>query len=182
MTHRTPEELDTGLAHVCDAPADDGELLLIVRRPGEGERETLDEGVLHIESGLEGDNWAARGSSRSEDGRANILAQVTVMSSRAVEVVAGPVDRWPLAGDQLYIDLDLSEDNLPAGTRLAVGEAVIEVTAKPHTGCGKFIQRYGPAAQRWVNSPTGRKLRLRGVNTRVVKPGAIRVGDRVKKL
>ena len=182
MINRTPDELDTGLGHVRDAPADDGELRLIVRRPGVDERESLDEGVLDIESGLEGDTWAARGNPRSEDGRAEPLAQVTVMNSRAVEVVAGPVERWPLAGDQLYVDLDLSEDNLPAGTRLAIGEAVIEVTAIPHTGCGKFIDRYGRAAQRWVNSQTGRKLRLRGANTRVVKRGTIRVGDRVKKL
>ena len=182
MTNRTPEELEAGLARVLDAPADDGELRLIVRRPGEDVRETLDEGVLHNESGLEGDNWAARGNPRSEDGRADVLAQVTVMNARAIEVVAGPVDRWPLAGDQLYVDFDISEDNLPAGTRLAVGEAVIEVSAIPHTGCTKFIQRYGLAAQRWVNSPTGSQLRLRGVNTRVVKPGTIRVGDRVTKV
>ncbi len=97
-------------------------------------------------------------------------------------MLAGPVHRWPLAGDQLYVDFDLSEDNLPAGTRLAVGEALIEVTAIPHTGCAKFIDRYGLAAQRWVNSQTGRRLRLRGINTRVVKPGTIRVGDRVKKV
>ncbi|MCY4505345.1 MAG: MOSC domain-containing protein [Acidobacteria bacterium] len=182
MTNRTSEELDAGLAHIVDAPADDGELRLIVRRPGVDERETLDEGVLDIESGLEGDTWAARGNPYSDDGRAEPLAQVTVMNSRAVEVIAGPVDRWPLAGDQLYVDLDLSEDNLPAGTRLAIGEALIEVTAKPHTGCAKFIDRYGRAAQRWVNSPTGRDLRLRGVNTRVVQRGTIRVGDRVKKV
>ena len=182
MIKRTPEEFDAGLAHVLDAPADDGELRLIVRRPCEDERETLDEGVLDIESGLQGDNWAVRGNPRSEDGRANILAQLTVMNSRVLEVLAGPVDLWPLAGDQLCVDLDLSEDNLPAGTRLAVGEALIEVTAKPHTGCAKFIARYGLAAQRWVNSRAGRELRLRGINTRVVKPGTIRVGDRVKKV
>lgn len=181
MTHRTPEELDAGLARILDAPSDDGELRLIVRRPVEDERETLDEGVLDPESGLVGDCWAARGDPRSEDGKANVLAQLTVMSSRVLEVMAGPVDRWPLAGDQLYVDLDLSDANLPAGSRLAVGEAVLEVTAKPHTGCSKFTTRFGLAAMRWVNSETGMKFRLRGVNTRIVKPGAIRVGDRVTK-
>ena len=182
MMNRTPEELDAGLAHVVDAPVDDGEFRLIVRRPVEDERETLDEGVLDIESGLEGDNWAARGDPRSEDGAANVLAQLTVMNSRVLEVMAGPIHRWPLAGDQIYVDFDLSEDNLPAGTRLSVGEALIEVTAKPHTGCAKFTRRHGLAAHRWVNSEIGRRLRLRGLNTRVVKPGTIRVGDRVRKV
>lgn len=182
MTHRTPEELDAGLAHIREAPLDGGELVLIVRRPREDEREVLDEGVIDVETGLEGDDWGPRGDPRSDDGKANVLAQLTLMNSRVLELIAGPVERWPLAGDQLYVDLDLSEDNLPAGSRLAVGEAVVEVTAKPHTGCSKFVLRFGPAAQRWVNSETGRRLRLRGVNTRVVKPGAIRVGDSVKKL
>ena len=181
MRNRTPEELETGLAHVRDAPSDEGELRLIVRRPAENERQSIDEGSLDTESGLVGDCWAARVYPGAEDGRANVLAQVTLMNSRVLEVVAGPVHRWPLAGDQLYVDLDLSKDNLPAGTVLAVGEALIEVTAKPHTGCAKFTQRFGLAAMRWVNSEVGMKLRLRGVNTRVVQPGAIRVGDRVTK-
>ena len=180
-THRTPEELDAGLAHVRDAPSDDGELRLIVRRPREGEREVLDEGVLDLESGLVGDDWGPRGDRRSADRSASLLEQLTIMNSRVLEVIAGPVDRWPLAGDQLYADFDLSEDNLPAGTRLAVGEALVEVTAKPHTGCGKFVRRFGLAAQRWVNSETGTRLRLRGVNTRIVEPGTIRVGDRITK-
>lgn len=182
MTNRTPEELETGLAHIREAPSDDGELLLIVRRPSEDERETLDEGALDIEVGLVGDCWAARGDPGSEDGSANVLAQLTIMNARVLELIAGPVERWPLAGDQLYVDLDLGADNLPAGTRLAVGDSRVEVTAKPHTGCTKFIERFGLAAQRWANSETGTSLRLRGVNTRVVKPGTIRVGDRVRKL
>ena len=181
MAHRTPEELDAGLAHVRGAPSDGGELRLIVRRPDVDEREPVDEGVLDPESGLVGDTWAPRGNPRFEDGRADVLAQVTIMNSRVLDVIAGPVDRWAQAGDQLYADLDLSHDNLPAGTRLAVGEALLEVTERPHTGCGKFTRRFGLDAMRWVNSETGMKLRLRGVNTRVVKSGAIRVGDRVTK-
>ena len=181
MKNRTPEELEAGLAHILDAPADDGELELIVRRPEVDQRESIDPGVLDVESGLVGDTWAVRGGSGADRDGADVLAQLTLMNSRAIKIIAGPVHRWPLAGDQLYADLDVSHDNLPAGTKLAVGEAEIEVTAKPHTGCGKFIQRYGVAAQRWVNSPTGRRLRLRGVNARVVKPGTIRVGDRIKK-
>ena len=182
MTHRTPEELEASLAHVRDAPSDGGELQLIVRRPREDEREILDEGDLDLEVGLVGDDWLARGDPSQEDGRAHPLAQVTIMNSRVLEVMAGPVDRWPLAGDQLYVDLDLSEENLPAGTRLSMGEALLEVSAKPHTGCSKFTQRFGLAAMRWVNSETGMRLRLRGINTRVLKPGTIRVGDRVSKV
>ena len=181
MTHRTAEELEAGLAHVREAPSDEGELLLIVRRPREDEREVVDEGVLDTESGLVGDDWGPRGDSRSADGAANVLAQLTIMNSRVLEVMAGPVDHWPQAGDQLYADFDLSEDNLPAGTRLSVGEAVVEITAKPHTGCAKFTRRFGLAAHRWVNSEAGMSLRLRGVNTRIVKPGPIRVGDRLTK-
>jgi MOSC domain-containing protein YiiM len=91
-------------------------------------------------------------------------------------------DHWQLAGDQLFIDLDLSEENLPPGTQLAMGTAVIEVTAEPHTGCGKFIARFGVDAVKFVNSPIGQRLRLRGVNARVVRSGRIRVGDSIRKL
>ncbi len=80
------------------------------------------------------------------------------------------------------VDLDLSVDNLPPGTLLALGSAQIEVTAQPHTGCDKFAARFGREAAKWVNSSTGRPLRLRGLNARVVQPGAIRVGDSVRKL
>ena len=169
------------MAHVLEAPSDEGELRLIVRRPGVDERETLEEGALDVDSGLVGDNWGSRGDPFSEDGEPNVAAQLTLMNARAVELIAGPVDRWPLAGDQLYVDFDLSKANLPAGSRVAIGEAVVEISAKPHTGCGKFVRRYGLAAQRWVNSEVGLMNRLRGVNTRVVKAGAIRVGDRITK-
>lgn len=181
MSERTPEELEAGLAHVLEAPSDEGELRLIVRRPGVDERETIDEGALDTDSGLVGDNWGSRGDPFSEDGEPNVAAQLTLMNARAVELIAGPVDRWPLAGDQLYVDFDLSKTNLPAGTLVAIGDAVVEISAKPHTGCGKFVRRYGLAAQRWVNSEVGLMNRLRGVNTRVVKAGDIRVGDRITK-
>ena len=182
MAKRTPEELEAGLAHVLDAPCDEGELRLIVRRPGVEERETLEEGVLDPGSGLVGDNWATRAYSGAEGGEPNVAAQLTLMNARVVELIAGSVDRWPLAGDQLYVDFDISKTNLPAGARVAIGEAVVEISAKPHTGCGKFVRRYGLDAQRWVNSEIGLMNRLRGVNTRVVKPGAIRVGDRITKV
>lgn len=182
MAERSSEELEAGLAHVLDAPSDEGELRLIVRRPGVEERETIEEGALDPDSGLVGDNWATRAYSRSEGGEPNVFAQLTLMNARVAQLIAGTVDRWPLAGDQLYVDFDISKTNLPAGTRVAIGEAVVEISAKPHTGCGKFIRRYGLAAQRWVNSEIGTMNRLRGVNTRVVQPGAIRVGDRITKV
>ena len=171
---------ETGLEAVRGAPRDQGTVELIVRRPAVDEREAVDEARLDIEEGLVGDGWRARGRS---GGRrpANPDAQVTVMSSRAIALAAGDRNRWPLAGDQLYIDFDLSGENLPPGTRLAVGSAVIAVTAEPHTGCRKFADRFGLETLEVFNSPEGRALNLRGINTRVVEPGTVRVGDTVRK-
>jgi hypothetical protein len=169
------EELQAGLEEVRRSPADEGTLELIVRRPAVDERDVVEEGMLDLDEGLVGDNWPARGKVDPD-------AQVTVMNARLVALVAGGRERWPLAGDQLYVDLDLSAANLPPGTRLAVGSAVLEVTAAPHTGCAKFSQRFGSDALRFINSQEGRALRLRGVNTRVVEPGAVGQGDLVRKL
>jgi len=153
-------QLDGGLDDIAAAPRHVGALRLIVRRPSIEEREVLAEGHLDTASGLVGDNWLVRGSSRTPDGRAHPDAQVTVMSWRVARLLAGSDERVRLAGDQLYVDLDLSVANLPAGTRLAIGDAVLEVTAKPHTGCAKFVKRFGADAMRWVNSPLGLQLRL----------------------
>jgi hypothetical protein len=180
--HVSWEELEAGLGHIRLAPPERGVLELIVRRPRGGERELLPVGQLDLRKGLVGDNWSTRGSPLTADGLANPDAQVTVMSARAVALVAVERERWPLAGDQLFIDLDLSQDNLPAGTQLALGSAVIEVTGQPHTGCKKFLSRFGPHAMKFVSSPVGRRLQLRGINTRVVQPGVIRVGDAVRKI
>jgi MOSC domain-containing protein YiiM len=154
---------------------------MIVRRPAVDEREVLDEARLDVTLGLTGDTWRERGSSSTPDGTANPAAQVTVMSARAAALIAGDRERWPLAGDQLFVDLDLGGENLPPGTRLSLGDAVLEVSAKPHTGCKKFAERFGQDAARFVNSPVGRELSLRGINTRVVVPGTVRVGDTVRK-
>jgi MOSC domain-containing protein YiiM len=99
-----------------------------------------------------------------------------------IELLAGERDRWPLAGDQLYVDFDLSYENLPPGTRLQVGAAVLEVSDLPHTGCAKFTARFGSAATRLVNAKPNRELRLRGMNTRIFTPGAVRPGDPIRKL
>lgn len=175
-------ELEAGLDLIRRAPRDEGVLELIVRRPETGVREVLAHGELDLAAGLVGDNWSTRGSSRTADGRAHPDMQLNVMSSRAIALVALEKERWPLAGDQLFVDLDLSEANVPAGTRLAMGSAVIEVTREPHTGCAKFVSRFGVEAMKFVNSPIGRALNLRGVNARVVTPGTIRAGDPVSVL
>ncbi len=181
--HLNTEELEAGLDEIRRAPAAEGVVELIVRRPAEGEREVLAEGVLDLTEGLVGDNWRVRGSRRTEDGLGHPDMQLNVMSARVVDLVAaGDRERWALAGDQLYVDLDLSEANLPPGTRLALGTAVIEVTAEPHTGCAKFVARFGADAHRFVNTKQHRHLRLRGLNAKVVEPGTVSTGDAIRKL
>lgn len=180
--HLSAEQLEAGLGHIRSSPRDSGVLELIVRRPDVDAREVVEEGMLDCGAGLVGDGWLARGSGSTPDGRANPDDQITLMNARLAGLVAVTRERWALAGDQLYVDLDLSIENLPPGTRLAVGGAVIEVTAAPHTGCSKFRARFGDAALRLVNSPVGMALRLRGLNARVVTPGIIRRGDAVTKI
>ena len=175
--HLTTEQLEAGLEHIRQSPADGGSLLMIVRRPGTDEREVVEEAALDVDVGLVGDNWKARGSPRTPDGKANPEAQITMMNSRLLALLAQSEERWPLAGDQLVIDMDLSVDNLPPGTRLSIGSAMVEISAKPHTGCEKFEDRFGRDALRFISTPLGRSLRLRGVNTKVVRSGTIRVGD-----
>lgn len=173
---------DAWLAEVLASPADHGRVELVVCRPDVGERRVLDEGELEVEVGLVGDNWLARGSRNAADGRAEIDAQLNLMNWRCARLVAGSDDRVPLAGDQLFVDLDLSPDNLPPGTRLQVGTAVIEVTAKPHTGCAKFTRRFGLDAHRWINGIAGKAHRLRGICAKVVVAGVVRPGDTIVKV
>jgi len=182
VRHLTTEELEAGLDEIRLSPRDRGALELIVRRPAVDEREVLEEGELSEAEGLVGDTWSVRGSSRTADGSAHPEMQLNVMNSRVIALLAGERGRWALAGDQLYLDMDLSAENLPAGARLAIGEAVIEVTAQPHTGCKKFAARFGVEALKFVNSPEGRRLRLRGINARVVRPGTVRVGQTAKRV
>lgn len=175
------ETLEAGLDAVRAAPADDGRVELIVRRPEVDAREVVEEATLDLEDGLVGDNWHVKPSLKT--GAPNPDAQLTVMNARVTALVAGEErERWALAGDQLYVDLDLSYRNLPPGTRLHVGEAVIEVTAEPHRGCGKFSSRFGVEALKFVNSAVGRELNMRGINTRIVTGGVVRTGDPVVKV
>jgi hypothetical protein len=182
MNHLAMDELQAGLERIRQSPRDAGVLKLIVRRPKTGTREILQEGQLDLIDGLVGDNWRTRGSFLTADGAAHPDMQLNVMNSRVIDLVAQQPDRWSLAGDQLFVDLDLSDNNLPAGTQLALGSAIIEVTKQPHTGCAKFVERFGVDAVKFVNSDEGKQLHLRGINARVVLPGAIRVGDTIKKV
>lgn len=179
MRHFTISELEAGIDRVLDAPADSGSLSLIVRRPSEGVREVLAVGQLDLAEGLLGDRWKLR--TETAEGGPDPYNQINVMSARAISLIAGEPERWQLAGDQLYLDFDISADNVPSGSRIAIGETVIEVSEIPHTGCQKFSQRFGGDALRFVNSEAGRKLRLRGFNARVIVPGTIRTGDTVHK-
>jgi hypothetical protein len=178
----TMTELEEGMEYIRQSPRDEGVLKMIVRRPNVDERELVEECELDLEQGLVGDSWKVRGSSHTPDGSANVNTQLTIMNARVIALLAPDKVRWPLAGDQLYIDMDLSEDNLPPGTRLALGSAVIEVSAEPHSGCKKFSSRFGIDAIKFVNSPEGKQLHLRGINTKVIRAGAIRVGNALKKI
>lgn len=182
MKHLTTSELEAGLADVHQSPKDRGVLEMIVRRPQVGEREILDEGHLDLAEGLVGDSWKLRTSRRTADGTPHPDMQLNLINSRLVSLVAQDRSRWHLAGDQLYVDLDLSEANLPPGTRLSIGSAVIEVTAEPHTGCSKFVERFGVDAMKFVNAPERKDLHLRGINARVVRSGVVRTGEAVNKL
>jgi hypothetical protein len=181
MEHPTAAMLEAGLDGILGSPSDHGRVQLIVRRPAENAREALTEARLDRDRGLVGDTWRVRPSNLTRDRSPHPDLQLTLMSSRVAALVAGGDERRQLAGDQLYVDLDLSEANLPPGSRLTLGSAVIEISDKPHRGCAKFAQRFGQEALRFVNSPVGRQLRLRGVNARIVVTGTVRVGDPIDK-
>jgi MOSC domain-containing protein YiiM len=182
VPHLSMTELEAGLGIIRQSPSDQGILKMIVRRPKVDEREVVNEAELDLENGLVGDTWKTRGSKATPDGSANINAQITLMNMRAIALLAQDGARWALAGDQLFVDFDLSEANIPAGTRIEIGSAILEVSATPHTGCAKFSERFGKDALKFVNSPDGKQLHLRGINARVVQAGEIRVGDVVRKV
>jgi MOSC domain-containing protein YiiM len=182
LNHLTIEQLEASLDHIRQSPSNNGVVELIVRRPRVDTREVLEEAQLDIKDGLVGDSWMYRGSSKTSDGGPHPEMQITVMNSRVVAVVAQAKERWPLAGDQLFIDLDLSKSNLPAGSQISIGCAIIEVTAPPHLGCQKFVSRFGTDAMKFVNSAVGRDLCMRGVHAKVVQGGLLRAGDIARKI
>ena len=180
--HLTTQQLEEGLDLIKKSPNDNTLVDMIVCRPSEGDRKILQEGFLDKGKGLEGDNWIDRGSSKTPDGCSHPDMQLNIMNSRSVALIAQHKNRWQLAGDQLFIDINLSDKNIPAGTRLSIGDAIIEVTAIPHNGCKKFTERFGMDAVKFVNSPIGKELHLRGVNAKIIKSGKINAGDTVKKI
>lgn len=180
--HLTTGELEAGLDIISQSPDNDGVVEMIVRRPASNEREVLVIGELDVNEGLIGDNWKFRGASSSPPKLPNPAMQLTVMNSRAIALVAREKGRWSLAGDQIFVDLNLSIENLPPGTQIEIGSAVIEISEPPHTGCKKFVARFGLDAMQFVNSPTGSALRLRGLNARIIRSGTIRVGDKARKI
>lgn len=178
-TQLSTAEIQSGIGSVLDSPKDQGILELIVRRPKVNKREVIETGELCVENGLVGDNWLNRGSARTDNGKGHPEMQLNLMNYRFAELIAGGRDRVPLAGDQLFVDLDLSPANLPHGSRLSIGSAVIEVTAIPHLGCKKFVERFGLDAMKFANSEFGRKNNLRGINAKVVRRGTVTTGDRI---
>ena len=175
--HLSPADLEVGMGAVRTSPRDTGVVELIVIRPGIDERIVLPEVEVDAEGGLAGDSWRERGSRNTEDGSADPGEQVTVMNSRFARLISATEDRVPLAGDQLYMDLDLSWGNLPTGTLLEFPAVTLQVTDVPHTGCAKFRARFGMDALRLTNTTEGKDLRLRGINTTVVRAGMLRSGE-----
>jgi MOSC domain-containing protein YiiM len=176
VRHLEMPALEAALDVIRSSPKDAGHVELIVRRPAVDQREVLSEALLDRDDGLVGDSWRARGNGSPHPDR-----QLTLMNARVVSLLAGSNDRWELAGDQLFVDLDLGVENLPPGTTLEIGTAVIEVTAEPHRGCKKFAARYGKDAFKFVNSDVGRELNLRGINAKVVVSGVVRPSDLIRK-
>ncbi|MBL7811273.1 MAG: MOSC domain-containing protein [Bacteroidetes bacterium] len=175
--HKSLHELESVLWEISKSPSDSGVVHMLVRRPAENDRELLSVALLTANAGLEGDNWKHKPSSSSADGGPHPLKQITNMNSRAIQAIAGNQEFWPLAGDQIYADINLSYLNMPPGTLLQAGTAVLEVTEPPHRGCKKFAERFGQDAMRFVNSEQGRALNLRGINCRVVQDGVVKTGD-----
>ncbi len=180
-THLSLEELRAGLSDIRQAPQDGGQVQLIVARPSEDERLILDVGEVNAEQGLHGDTWRQR-VSRRKKGSVSPDTQITLINARLAQLVAQSAERWALAGDQFFVDMDLSIENLPVGQRLELGTAVLEITDKLHSGCAKFSRRFGSDALKFVNQAEGRALRLRGVYARVVQPGQIKTGDTIRKI
>lgn len=182
MTHFTLDELNACLPDIRQSPLNEGELKLIVRRPAVDAREELDVAELSTEIGLVGDNWQVKPSSSMPNGEPHPLKQITIMNARSIQTIAGTKERWKLAGDQFFVDMNLGYDNLPPGTHLQLGTAILKVSEPPHRGCKKFAERFGVDAMRFVNSDAGRELNLRGINCSVIQPGRAKTGDKLVRI
>ncbi|MCA9949043.1 MAG: hypothetical protein KDE48_05320 [Anaerolineales bacterium] len=182
MSHLTITEFEAGLPIIRQSPQNNGRLEMLVIRPTEDKRESIRSGTLDVQHGLVGDNWLARGSKYTETGAAHPDMQITLMNARTIRLLSSDETRWPLAGDQLFVDMDLSSENLPVGQQLQVGTAVLEITPMPHNGCKKFAARFGVDAVKFVNSPEGKRLHLRGIYAKVIQSGDIQVGDQLVKI
>lgn len=180
--HMTLAELQAGLAHITASPIDGGVLRGIVIRPRKGERQELDHCDVSLAGGAHGDHWAVKCWKKTSEGRPHPDVQICIMNARAIDLIAGVRENWALAGDNMFVDMNLTPENLPAGQRLAIGTAVIEITDTPHDGCALFTSRYGRDATKFVNSPEGKQLRLRGIYARVVTDGRVSVGNVATKL
>jgi hypothetical protein len=180
--HATSIELEQGLADVLASPTDAGRLTAIFVRPAPNERRTLDSATLTSEGGINGDRWVKDSYYRLKDGTSDPRCQVSMMNDRFLRQIAGDETEMCLAGDNLIVDLDLSESNLPAGNQVAIGpEVILEISDHKHTGCSKFARRYGANAKTFANNKQGTALHLRGRYARIVRGGTIRVGDAVRK-
>ena len=182
MQHLSTEELTAGLRHIQQSPRDYGQLHLIVIRPEDLQRKELASCEVSSRLGVHGDTWANGCWKSTEDGSPDPDVQVTLTNCRAIDLISGGRDRWALAGDQFYVDLELSDENLPAGTQLSLGTAILQITDTPHNGCGLFQERYGRDAVLFVNSAEGKRLHLRGIYAKVIQDGLVTVGDTVTKL
>lgn len=176
------DALTAGWTQLEPSPKEGGTVEMIIRRPGIDLREELQAAQFNTSEGLQGDNWLTRGSSSTADGSADPQAQITLMNSRVIQLITADKSRWAEAGDQLFVDFDLSMDNLPPGSQIQLGEVIMEISQKPHTGCAKFARRFGAPARKWVMTDAGKHARLRGVNARVIQGGTIRAHDKITKL
>lgn len=182
MKFVTQPEIDQRLSSVLDSPKDQGTVEMIVVRPFKNQRKTLIHVLFSPEAGVTGDNWKTQCWKKLNDGQSDPDVQVAIMNARMIDMLTDDKAHWPLAGDQLFVDFDLSVTNLSPGDQLQIGDAVLQITAEPHRGCSKFKQRFGELAMHCVNSAQGDAHRLRGIYAKIISAGNVSVGDVIHKI